>query len=58
MVRYYMHRPSAVDKQFSARSCPYCLDDEALGVCCDDGYIGMNDGFCECDISRGGGRRW
>ncbi|KAL5488583.1 hypothetical protein EMCRGX_G017550 [Ephydatia muelleri] len=29
-------------------------DDEALGVC-DDGYIGMNDGFCECNISRGGG---
>ena len=45
---YYMHRPSAVDIRFSARSCPYCLDDKVLGVC-DDGYIGMNDGFCECN---------
>ena len=44
MVRYYMHRPSAVDIRFSARSCPYCLDDDGVGqnsVC--------NDGFYECD---------
>ena len=22
---------------------------------CDDGYIGVNDGFSECDVSMGGG---
>ena len=22
---------------------------------CDDGYIGVNDGFYECDVSTGGG---
>ena len=32
MVQYYMHRPSAVDIRFSARSCPYCLDDDGIGV--------------------------
>ena len=30
------------------------MHDDGVGVC-DDGYFGMNDGFCECDISTGGG---
>ena len=53
MVRYNMHRPSAVDIRFS--SCPYCfkLDDCHNGVgqksVCNDGFIGVNDGFYECD---------
>ena len=34
--------------------CPYCLDDDGVGVC-DDGYIGVNEDFYECDVSTGGG---
>ena len=46
-----MHRPSAVDIRFSARSCPYCLDDDGVGQnsVCNDGFFGVNDGFYECD---------
>ena len=40
-----------------ALSCPYCLDDDSVGQnsVCDDVYIGVNDGFSECDVSTGGG---
>ena len=42
MVRYYMHRPSAVEIRFKALSCPYCLDDDGAGQnsVCNDGYFG------------------
>lgn len=52
MVRYYMHRPLAVDVRFSVRSYLYFLDDDGVDVG-DDGYIGVNDGFYEYDVSTG-----
>ena len=47
-----MHRPSAVDIRFSARSCPYCLDDDGIGQnsVCNNGFFGVNYGFYECDV--------
>ena len=57
MVRYYVHKPLSVDIRLSALSCPCCFDDDGVGQSsvCDGVDIGVNDGFSECCVSKGGG---